>query len=259
MLSAVILTKNKEQIIASLIDSLKFCEEIIIIDDYSQDQTIDKAKEKNAKVYLRKLDGDFADQRNFGMEKCREDWIFFIDADEEISTDLAIEIKNKINFFEAQEISAYYIKRRDIWWGRPACAGRELKFGETKKARQKGLIRLVKKNSGKWIGAVHEVFKTSGKTSILNNYLKHKPHQTISEFLKEINFYSTIRAKELFKQEKRTNVLEIIFFPFAKFIYNYFLNLGFLDGVSGFVYIFIMSFHSFLVRAKLYLMKQEVK
>ncbi|MEK7523386.1 MAG: hypothetical protein AAB569_07385, partial [Patescibacteria group bacterium] len=112
--------------------------------------------------------------------------------------------------------------------------------------------RLVKKNSGTWMGTVHEVFHTANEVGQLNGYLNHYPHPTLKEFINDINYYSSIRAEELFNRQTKTNIFKIIFFPFGKFIYNYFLNFGFLDGPAGFTYAFMMSFHSFLVKSKLY-------
>jgi hypothetical protein len=71
------------------------------------------------------------------------------------------------------------------------------------------------------------------------------------DFIEDVNVYSTMRAEELQKQGKQATVFELIFYPFGKFIYTYFIQRGFLDGPAGFVYSFVMSFHSFLVRAKL--------
>jgi hypothetical protein len=143
-------------------------------------------------------------------------------------------------------IGAYYIRRRDFF------LGKELRFGETQKVRNKGIIRLVKKNSGEWMGNVHEVFYTAARTSLMDGYITHYPHPSVKDFLNDINTYSSLRAKELYNHGKKTSILEIILYPFAKFLLNYFLYLGFLDGAIGFMYAFIMSFHSFLVRAKLY-------
>ncbi len=260
-LSAVVLTKNEERNIERCLKSLLFCDEIIIIDDYSSDKTIEviknlKLKVKNynlkLKIFKRLLNGDFSGQRNFGMEKTRGDWVLFLDADEEVSKDLKEEIKKIIDIHHSlfkEDVVAFYIKRRDWWWGR------ELKYGEVKKIRNKGLIRLLKKNSGKWVGKVHEKFKVQSsklKVKVLKNYINHYPHQTLKEFISEINFYSTLKANELKTLGKKTNIFEIIFYPLGKFILNYLLYFGFLDGPSGFAYTFLMSFHSFLVRAKLY-------
>lgn len=243
-ISAIILTRNEEKNIEKVINSLPFCDEVVVIDDFSQDKTVEIAEKLGAKVFKRKLGNNFSSQRNFGLEKSRGDWVLFIDADEELTKELAREIQETIT--KKQETSAYYIKRRDYWWGR------EMRFGEIRTVRDKGLIRLMRKNSGKWVNFVHEVFQTDGPVGKLNTYLNHYPHQTLAEFLQDINFYSTVRARELQKKGKQIGILEILSYPFGKFITNYFFKLGFLDGPAGFVYAFLMSFHSFLVRAKLY-------
>jgi len=253
MLSAVVLTKNEEKNIERCLGSLDFCDEIIIVDDFSADKTLGKIQSSNFKVqtkpkiqiHQRDLRGDFAGQRNFGFEKAKGEWVLFIDADEEIGRELREEIVKLLNCYSRLD-SAYYIKRRDRWWGT------EIKYGEAAKVYNQGLIRLVKKNSGKWVGKVHEEFKTNLNAGKLNNYLDHHPHPTVKDFIEKINHYSTLRAKELKEGGVRSGILTIILYPFAKFICNYFIRLGFLDGPAGFTYAFMMSFHSFLVRAKLY-------
>lgn len=99
---------------------------------------------------------------------------------------------------------------------------------------------------------MHEEFVCQGLVGRLESLLNHYPHPTVKDFLKEINYYSTLRAKELLEQRKSANIFSIIFYPLGKFVFTYFLKLGFLDGPAGFGYAFMMSFHSFLVRAKLY-------
>lgn len=246
-ISAVVLTKNEEKNIERCLKSLDFCDEIIIIDDYSTDKTVEIVHKvhKVYKVFQRKLNNDFAAQRNFGLSKTNNEWVLFVDADEEISKELKKEI---VSLFHGSvvNVNAFYLKRRDYFWNQ------ELKYGEVKQIKQIGLIRLILKDSGKWMGSVHEVFHTANNVGQLNGFLNHYPHQTLKEFINDINNYSSIRSKELFNRGAKTNVFEIMFLPFFKFIYNYFFNLGFLDGPAGFTYAFMMSFHSFLVRAKLY-------
>jgi len=222
-ISVVILTTGKKEAIDRCLKSIDFCQEKLVI---------------SGKVT------DFANARNSAMKKAKYDWILFIDEDEEVSENLKQEILNS-----RFDHDAYYIKRRDFFWGR------EMKYGETRKIRNKGIIRLVKKNSGKWIGKVHEVFELQSSQLTVgrfNHYLNHYPHQTIKEFIEKINFYSSLRAQELYRQRKKFSLFQAVFYPFFKFILNYFIYLGFLDGPAGFVYAFLMSFHSFLVRAKLY-------
>jgi len=247
MLSAVVITRNEKKNLDACLKSLRFCDEIVIIDDYSSDDTLKIAKKHRAKIYQRKLNSDFAGQRNFGQLKANGQWILFIDADERVSESLEKEIKQAVR----ENIDGYYIKRRDFFWGK------QLKYGETKKIRNKGLLRLVKKSSGIWMGNVHEVFHTACNTGTLSSYLDHYPHQKLSDFIESVNYYSSLRARELYLSGKKTTVIEIVFVPFFKFIFNFFFNLGFLDGAQGFVYAFMMSFHSFLVRSKLYQYKNE--
>jgi len=248
-LTAVILTKNEEKNIERCLKSIDFCDEIIVVDDFSTDKTINiihNVGNKNlCSVHKRKLNNDFAQQRNFGLNKVSNEWILFVDADEEVTDELRKEIHRNFQFL-IFNFQAYSIKRRDYFWDQ------ELKFGEVKKVRDQGIVRLVKKNSGQWMGSVHEVFYTAKNIGQLNGFINHYPHPTLKEFINDVNYYSSIRSEELFNRGIKTNIFEIIFFPMVKFIYNYFLNLGFLDGPAGFTYAFMMSFHSFLVRAKLY-------
>lgn len=250
-ISAVVLTKNEEKNIERCLKSLEFCDEIIVVDDYSEDKTLEIIKKLNfgIKIFKNELKNDFASQRNFGLNKASNEWVLFIDADEEVTRELVTEITRVILSEQSESkdpINAFYVKRRDFFWNQ------ELKYGEVRRIRQAGLIRLIRKGSGKWMGSVHEIFHTAKNTGKIDSFLNHYPHPSLKEFIKDVNRYSGIRAEELFNQDKKTNLFEIIFFPFAKFIYNYFLNLGFLDGPAGFTYAFMMSFHSFLVRAKLY-------
>lgn len=247
MISAVILTKNEEKNIKDCLESLSWCDELIVIDDESTDNTVNIAKELNAKVYLKKMEQNFSKQRNYGLHKAKGDWILFVDADERVSSALWYEImqytNNPLNGYVG-----YYIKRIDVMWGKV------LKYGETSNVK---LLRLAKKGYGTWEGKVHEEWKIKGKTFILHNALMHYPHQTVAKFLSEINFYTDLRAVELFNQKKPVHWWSIIFYPKAKFILNYFLRRGFLDGIPGLVFALMMSFHSFLVRAKLWLKVQK--
>src|SRR3989338_1560975 len=245
MISAIILAKNAEKTIGKTLASIDWVDEVLVVDDESQDNSIQMARDHGARVIERKMENDFATQRNFADRQAKGEGILHIDADEEVSEALAGEILKLVQDDmkknpDDNEIHAYHIKRRDVWWGR------ELKYGEVHKAAHIGFILLYKKGSGVWVGAVHEQFKTDEKTGILSSYLIHRPHPSISSFLKQINKYSSIRADELHLDGCRSNVLKIMFFPPIKFWYNYLLRFGFLEGVEGFIYAFFMAFHTFL-------------
>jgi glycosyltransferase involved in cell wall biosynthesis len=252
-LAVIILTKNEENNILDCLECVQNLDEIIIIDDYSEDRTVELIQSASwrtkIKIYKRHLDGDFSAQRNFGLSKATRDWVLFIDADERVSTSLREEIKHKTANSKNKEINGYYIKRRDAMWGK------KLRHGETGNI---SLLRLARKDAGKWEGKVHEVWKVKGRIEELESELAHYPHQSVKEFLDEINIYSSIRASELKKQNVKVKFFDIILYPKAKFFKNFVLKLGFLDGLPGLITALMMSFHSFLVRSKLWLL-QNVK
>ena len=245
--SAVVLTKNEEKNIEACLASLQWCYEIIVIDDNSVDNTMAIANKLGAKVFNHSLDYNFAKQRNFGLEKAKGEWVLFVDADERVPTSLCDEIiqyaNNPIN-----KCNGYYIKRVDTMWKKV------LKHGETGNIR---LLRLAKKEAGKWHGNVHEVWEVKGETTVLQNPILHYPHQTLTEFLQEINFYTTLRAEDLFKRKVKVAWWHIIAYPKAKFVQNYIFRLGILDGNAGIVFALCMCFHSFLVRGKLWQLWQK--
>lgn len=246
-ISAVLLTKNEEKNIEECLKTLSWCDEMVIIDDNSEDRTVELAKKIGATFYIHSLNNDFSTQRNFGLSKAKNEWVLFVDADERITKDLQDEILLSISSQNLlkQKMRGFYIKRKDFMWGR------ELKHGETGNIK---LLRLAKKNAGKWEEKVHEKWNIRGKIGELKNPILHYPHQLISEFLKEINFYTDLRAKELYERGEKANILSIILYPKVKFIVNYIFKRGFLDGIFGFIYAIMMSFHSFLVRSKLWLL-----
>lgn len=251
-ISAVILTKNEEKNIGECLETLRWCDEVIVIDDNSTDKTVEIAKKMGAKVFARSLDNDFASQRNFALRQAlhqngtgqvRGEWVLFVDADERVPAQLRAEIKSTINH-KPSTINGYFLKREDKIWGRT------LKHGETAGVR---LLRLGRKGAGEWRRAVDEVWEIRGETATLENPLIHYPHQTLTEFLGSINFHSTLNARAFYDEGKRTTFFDW-FKPPVKFIQNWIFRLGFLDGMPGFIVALLMSFHSFLVRSKLYLL-----
>jgi|SRR3989344_3216845 len=251
--SAVILTKNEEDNIVDCLDSVLWCDEIIIVDDMSKDRTIEivkNLKNKKIKIFNRSIDNDFSAQRNYALEKANGEWVLFVDADERISEGLRFEIEQIIapqNLFDLK-IKGFKIRRTDFLWGK------QLTHGEAGNIK---FVRLAKKNAGSWMGKVHEEWKINGKVADLKNLLYHYPHQSISLFLKEINYYTDIRAKELYDKKKNPPPFFAIIFPLGKFIFSFIFKRGFMDGIEGFIFAVLMSFHSFLVRGKLWILWQK--
>lgn len=246
MISAVVLTKNEENNIIDCLESIAWCDEVVVIDDFSQDRTRELAERKNAKILQRNLGGNFAQQRNFGLENAKGPWVLFVDADERVPESLQKEIQWKTN--NNSSVLGFRIRRVD------SIFGKILNYGETGNVL---FVRLGKKGAGKWYGTVHEEWKIKEKVEVLESPLLHYPHQSIAEFLKDINFYTTIRAKELYSLGTRSSWFTILLYPKGKFLFDYFIKLGFLDGIPGLIMAAMMSFHSFLVRAKLWLLQEK--
>jgi glycosyltransferase involved in cell wall biosynthesis len=245
-LTTIILAKNEEKNIRDCILSVKFSEEIIVIDDNSSDLTKEISLRLGANVYQRNLNDDYAAQRNYGLKKASEEWVLFIDADERVSEILAKEISGVIT--EKKDISGYYLKRVDNIWGK------QIAHGEIGSMQ---LLRLAKKDSGLWKRKVHEYWDVRGKLATLENSLVHYPHQNIAEFLKEINNYSRLHAESNFEEGKRSSLIKIIVFPMAKFIENFFIRQGYRDSVYGFVIALLMSLHSFLAWSNLWILQKQ--
>ncbi len=241
MITAVVITKNEEVNLERCLNSLRWCDELIVIDDFSDDKTIEVAKKFNAKIFTRKLNNDYAFQRNFGLQKAAGEWVFFIDADEEVTEKLQKEIQKALL---SKKANGFYLKRTDFLFGK------ELKHGETARVK---LLRLAQKGAGKWQRQVDETWEITGKTEVLKNPLLHYPHPTLTSFLKSINYKSTLNAQVFYEEGKRTRPWDWLK-PKAKFFQNWILRLGFLDGMEGLIMALMMSFHSFLVRSKLYLL-----
>jgi len=242
MISAVVLTKNGEQKLRSCLESLRWCDEILVIDDGSTDNSVKLAKSLGAKVLGHELAGDFARQRNFGLQKAQGDWVLFVDDDERVNSELAAEIQREIK--SETPADGYFFKRIDFF------GGRWLKHGEIGQIR---LLRLARKEAGKWTRPVDEVWEISGETKAFKYPLLHYSHSNLTEFLETINQRSSLNALVFYQEGKKVNLWEWLK-PLAKFWQGFIWYGGWRDGVPGFVFAVLMSLHSFLVRGKLYLL-----
>lgn len=245
-ISAVVLTKNSDLSLRQCLKSLDFASEIIIIDDMSQDNTLDIARKYTDKIHSHSLGNDFSKQRNYGLSVAENDWVLFVDSDEVISKKLKKEIERILKSAKGIH-NGFYVTRLDVMWGKT------LEHGDNKTS----ILRLGRKAKGKWSGKVHETWEIDGAIGALKNPLFHFPHPTVSEFLKETNFYSGLRAEELFEQKESIGWSSVFAYPAAKFVNLYFLKLGILDGVEGLVSALMMAFYSFQVRSKLWQMYEE--
>jgi glycosyltransferase involved in cell wall biosynthesis len=240
-ISLLLITKNEEENLKRWkiwVKKIKNIDEIIAVDCHSTDNTQNILKELGAKIFSKELDNDFSSQRNFAISKSKNDWILFFDADEKPSESLI----SWINNFDFSS-QVYAFKRNLIY------IDIIISHGQTKNDYP---VRLFKKNSGKFIRPVHETFDTKFSINKISHPINHYSAPNLKIFLTKINLYSTIRAQELFEEKAKVNSFDLIFYPLLKFKVLYFLKLGFLDGLPGLIICLSLSFHSFLVRSKLW-------
>jgi glycosyltransferase involved in cell wall biosynthesis len=241
--SAVVITKNEEENIADCIKCISWCDEVLIIDDFSTDKTFAVAQKYGAKVVRRKLNNNFAQQRNFALKEAKNDWILYVDADEEVSDYLQGVI---CEILKSPSHDGYLITRQNYFHNLP------LYYGEWGRAE---LVRLGKKNAGIWKRAVHEYWDINNVKK-LDGILRHNSSQSINDLVSKFSVYSKLHALENLKEKKEVSMLKVITFPVGKFVNNYILKQGYKDGVPGFIMAIMMSFHSFLSWSQLWLHKR---
>ena len=249
-ISAVIITYNAAETIGNCIEALKkVSDEIIVVDCFSEDNTPEICKEKNISFYQQSWLG-YGPQKNFGISKASNNYILSVDADEIISDELAVSIINEkrlglTGLYSFLLLHYYYIRFTKYGISRPAAK-----------------IRMFNKNNVKWNEReVHEALVIPGTEKIkqLDGYLLHYSYTSISHQIKKINNYTGLGAKQLFKKGKKNILLKLIFGPPINFFINYFVRLGFLDGIHGFVIAVLAAQESFIKYAKLWEMKTKQK
>lgn len=247
-LSVIVSTYNEENNIMECLESVKWADEIIVIDSNSKDKTAEIANTFTDKVFISETKS-FSDKKNFGIDKASGDWIFWIDADERVTEPLKEEIL-QITSSGDNDASVYKIGRTSFFINKfiKHC-GWHPDFG----------IRLFKKSSGIKFSEVrvHESIEYNGKTKKLKNEIVHFTDLTFEHYISKMNSYTTSSALDLHENGKKSSIIDIIFRPVFTFLKMYFLKLGFLDGYTGLVLCTLSSVHVFVKYSKLYFLIQK--
>lgn len=246
--SAVVITYNEEKNIGRCLSSLRFCDEIIVVDSGSDDQTSDIAADYTDKLFVRPWKG-YADQKNYAVQLASSEWVLSVDADEEVSDDLKQEIRRITG--SSGRSAAYSIPRKTIH------SGKWIRYGGWYPNR---LVRLFRKSQGRWVGEeVHERWETPGEVGNLKEPLIHYSFNGISDQVKRNDRYSTLGAKSLQREGKKFSLFRLLVKPFSKFVETYVLKRGFLDGFPGFFISVSAAYSVFLKWAKLWELERSEK
>jgi glycosyltransferase involved in cell wall biosynthesis len=238
-LSAVVIARNEEAAIGACLDSLAWCQEIIVVDSGSEDRTRELATERGAKVIDHDWEG-YGRQKNFAVRQAANDWVLCIDADEVISPALRASIEKTL---ADPAYRAYEMARCNRF------LGRWLRHGE---GYPDWILRLFDRRSARWSDdPVHEKVVTAEQVGRLQGDLLHESAETLHSYLEKQNRYTTLQAEILHRKGVRPSRFKLVFSPLVRFLKFYILRRGFLDGVPGLVHILIGCNNTLMKNAKL--------
>ncbi len=227
VLSVCIVTHNEEANIGRTLESVRgLADEIIVVDSHSTDRTVAIAQSLGAKVFVEDWKG-FARQKNSANARAQGAWILSLDADEEVSPELAASIRELLKSGQpAPQFDGYFMPRRNIYFGRWIKRGGY--YPDPK-------LRLVKRELANFeLRLVHEDIKLPGKMGRLRGDLLHHAYVDLDGFIEHQNRYSTLSAQMVLeKRQVGFSVINIVFRPMVRFFYNYIVRGGFLDGPEG--------------------------
>ena len=242
-ISATIITYNEERNIARAIESLRCCDEIIVVDSGSTDRTAELAQNLGARVIESPWPG-YAKQKNLAAERASNDWILSLDADEALSEGLEAEIwQIKKN---GPKYDAYVMPRLAKYLG-------QWIFHSGWHPDRK--VRLYHRDKAKWTGDyVHESVKVEGAVGHLEGSILHYTCDSLSEHLRTLDRYTTLAAEQIVGQKKRVTLWHLAIDPAWTFLNTYIFKRGFLDGFEGLAIAYMAAFYNFLKYAKAKLM-----
>jgi glycosyltransferase involved in cell wall biosynthesis len=241
--SVVIVTKDEEKNIEDALKSVADAGEIIIVDSFSTDRTLEICGAYTDRIFQHEWKG-FAAQKQLAVDYAAGPWVLLLDADERVTPELKKEIAEKVSpsLPGPNDPSGFFIPRKNFFLG--------------KWMRHSGwwpdyTLRLFRKDMAALESReVHEKVITGGPTAYLKNPLKHYTYRTISDFLRKTENYSALAAREIRKTSRRPGIFSVAAKPAVTFMKMFFFRLGFLDGAYGLVLALLYSYYTFLKYVK---------
>ncbi len=239
--TATVITLNESANIAAALESVRWADETVVVDAESTDDTVAIARRYTDRVMVKAWPG-FVDQKNFAASQATHDWIFSLDADERVTPELAAEVRALVaagpvhSGYEMPRVSHYL--------------GRWIRSTDWYPDYQR---RLYDRRRAAWAGRyVHESLQTEGDAGRLRGELQHYPYRDVSHHLRTIDRYSTLSARQMFEDGRRTGPLRMVLHADAAFLRNYVLRLGVRDGTAGLIVSLLNAYYVMLKFVKLW-------
>lgn len=244
--SVVIVARNEEKNLPACLDGVAFAEEIIVVDDFSEDATAELARERGAKVFLRAMNGDWGAQKTFGIEQTTCPWVFLLDCDERVSPELAAEIRERV---ARDEKIAFAVLRVNHFKGVRVNHG---------VLRPDSVLRLMPRAGTRVEGFVHERVVTPYPTAKLRSPLLHFTCASWCTYLVKFEKYTRLAAEKSFAEGKRARFFrDVVLRPAFAFFKMFVLQGGFLDGKIGWVLSVNHFFYTEMKYVRLYFLQRE--
>ena len=231
-ISAVIITYNEEDRLPDALASLQgVADEIIVVDSFSSDRTVEVARAARAEVRQNRFE-DYGQQKNFALALAGHEWILNLDADERVSPELQRAIVEWKEGGAPGNAAAFAIKRKTFY------LGRWIRHSGWYPDRK---VRLFRKNAATWQGRIHERLEVRGVIARLDGDILHFTYRDIGDHVRPLDRYSAFQAEEIMRQGKKLLYLRLLLLPPVTFLRHYFWKLGILDGFPGLVIATIQS------------------
>ncbi len=239
-LSVAIITLNEEDNIAAALETVKWADEIVLVDGGSRDQTLVKARAYTSSIHHVPFK-DFASQKNAALVRCRHDWIFLLDADERVPESLAREIRS-ITRSPNQE-AVYAVKRTTTLFGK------NVRFGGL---QDDFPIRLFLRGKARFEQPIHEKLVSALPVKKLRHSLIHYSTRNMKEYRLKLEQYVSLELEGMKQSGRRVGRLETMTRPLFKFLFLYFWKWGFLDGAVGLRLAALASYYDYLKFSRFY-------
>jgi glycosyltransferase involved in cell wall biosynthesis len=244
-ISVTIITLNEEANLPRTLASLKWADEVVVVDSGSTDRTVEIAKQAGAKVLHNNWKG-YGQQKNFAQDQASHNWVLNIDADEVVSPESAVEIRQAIG--NAEDIAGFYFPRKTFY------IGRWIKHGGW---YPNYLLRLADKRVSRWTEpSVHEEWVAQGKTAYLKEPLLHYAFSSIQDQILTNLRFSHLGSQDLKRTGQRPSLFKLILKPIGKFFETYLIKGGWKDGLAGLI-ISVNAAHSMFLKYA-YLLESQI-